>query len=141
MFKYTKKDVIDIATKNGFILNNTEKVLRLCDILNHFSNSTLSNYLALKGGTAINLFLLDLPRLSIDIDFDFAKAIVSLVDKINTPKSSYITDQCAPLLGDFSVKSIIYQPWHIIAQRQKCPVTALATGQIHIIPGFNTSFR
>ena len=25
MFKYTKKDVIDIATKNGFIVNNTEK--------------------------------------------------------------------------------------------------------------------
>lgn len=75
MFKYTKKDVIDIATKNGFIVNNTEKVLHLCDILNHFSNSTLNDYLALKGGTAINLFLLDLPRLSIDIDFDFAKAI------------------------------------------------------------------
>ena len=75
MFKYTKKDVVDIATKNGFIVNNTEKVLRLCDILNYLSNSTLSDYLALKGGTAINLFLLDLPRLSIDIDFDFAKAI------------------------------------------------------------------
>ena len=28
--------------------------------------------LALKGGTAINLFLLDLSRLSVDIDLDFA---------------------------------------------------------------------
>ncbi len=77
----------------------------------------------------------------VDLSFDFAKAIVSLVDKTNAPKSSYMTDQCAPLLRDFSVKSINSKPWHMIAQRQKCPVTALATGQIHIIPVLNTRFR
>ena len=35
----------------------------------------LSEYLALKGGTAINLTILDLPRLSVDIDLDFSKNI------------------------------------------------------------------
>ena len=34
MFKYTKSDVIKIARENEFIVNNTEKVLRLCSILN-----------------------------------------------------------------------------------------------------------
>ena len=35
----------------------------------------LKNSLALKGGTAINLTIFDLPRLSVDIDLDFAEAL------------------------------------------------------------------
>ena len=31
----------------------------------------------------------------VDLSFDFAKAIVSLVDNIKTPKSSYMADQLA----------------------------------------------
>lgn len=46
--------------------------MRLSQILNYINNSKLGDYLILKGGTAINLFLLDLIRLSVDIDFDFS---------------------------------------------------------------------
>lgn len=35
----------------------------------------LSDSLALKGGTAINLTIFDLPRLSVDIDLDFSKEV------------------------------------------------------------------
>ena len=35
----------------------------------------LSDTLALKGGTAINLIMFDLPRLSVDIDMDYAKDV------------------------------------------------------------------
>ena len=45
--------------------------MRLFSVLNFINNSDFRNTLALKGGTAINLFLLDLPRLSVDIDLDF----------------------------------------------------------------------
>ena len=35
MLKYTKREVVAIARENGFIVDNTEKVLRLSSILNH----------------------------------------------------------------------------------------------------------
>ena len=72
MFNYDKKDVVSIAKANDFLVNNTEKVLRLSKILNYICNIEYGKYLCLKGGTAINLFILDLPRLSVDIDFDFS---------------------------------------------------------------------
>ncbi len=74
MFKYTNREITAIAEENGFIKNTTEKVLRLCDILEFIGESELSQILALKGGTAINLCLLNLPRLSVDIDLDFTLA-------------------------------------------------------------------
>ena len=52
-----------------------EKVLRLTALLNAFSrHPRLSQTLALKGGTALNLFLFDLPRLSVDIDLNYIGA-------------------------------------------------------------------
>ena len=52
-----------------------EKVLRLSTLLDAFSrHSRLSQALALKGGTALNLFVFDLPRLSVDIDFNYIGA-------------------------------------------------------------------
>ncbi|MDO9630013.1 MAG: nucleotidyl transferase AbiEii/AbiGii toxin family protein [Acholeplasmataceae bacterium] len=60
------------AKELGFIRDTLEKVLRLTDILEYFNiNPILKENLALKGGTAINLFLFDLPRLSVDIDLDY----------------------------------------------------------------------
>ena len=75
MFKYSRKNVLQIAKDNNYLVNNTEKVLRLCQILDFINKSKFGEYLALKGGTAINVFLLDLIRLSVDIDFDFSKNI------------------------------------------------------------------
>lgn len=60
------------AKELGFIRDTLEKVTRLADILEYFNtNPILKNSLALKGGTAINLTIFNLPRLSIDIDLDF----------------------------------------------------------------------
>ena len=62
------------AKKLGFVRDTFEKVSRLADVLSFIEqDSTLSNSLALKGGTAINLTIFDLPRLSVDIDLDFAE--------------------------------------------------------------------
>lgn len=48
------------------------KVKRLFMLLNAFNNHpTLKDNYALFGGTAINLFLLDVPRLSVDIDISY----------------------------------------------------------------------
>lgn len=72
---YSKKDLEKIASETGFIRDNLEKIIRLCDILKFLNENPLfSESLALKGGTAINLLVFDLPRLSVDIDLDFTKA-------------------------------------------------------------------
>lgn len=71
---YTKEYVEKIAEREGFIKDNTEKVLRLIDVLEFLNTqSEIKGKLALKGGTAINLTVVDFPRLSVDIDLDFAK--------------------------------------------------------------------
>ena len=60
------------AKQLGFIRDTFEKVSRLADILEYVNtNPLLRNDLALKGGTAINLTIFDLPRLSVDLDFDY----------------------------------------------------------------------
>ncbi|MBR3799791.1 MAG: nucleotidyl transferase AbiEii/AbiGii toxin family protein [Bacteroidales bacterium] len=49
-----------------------EKVLRLSDVLQFIAHSPrLKDCLVLKGGTAINLTVFTMPRLSVDIDLDF----------------------------------------------------------------------
>lgn len=53
-----------------------EKVCRLADVLKFMeSDELLSEAIALKGGTAINLTIFDLPRLSVDIDLDYCRSI------------------------------------------------------------------
>lgn len=64
------------AKELGFVRDTYEKVCRLTDILKFFENDALlGNSLALKGGTAINLTIFNLPRLSVDIDLDFSKNV------------------------------------------------------------------
>lgn len=64
------------AKELGFVRDTYEKVCRLTDILKFFENDALlGNSLALKGGTAINLTIFNLPRLSVDIDLYFSKNV------------------------------------------------------------------
>lgn len=66
------KEITLLEGKTGFLKTRLEKVYRLLEILKEISlHPLLSKALALKGGTAINLFLFDCPRLSIDLDFNF----------------------------------------------------------------------
>lgn len=72
MFEFTKEDLNEMANKMNFTRDTLEKVIRLVKILDFInSDSGLAGKLLLKGGTAINLFVFDLPRLSVDIDLDF----------------------------------------------------------------------
>jgi predicted nucleotidyltransferase component of viral defense system len=64
------------AASTGFRPEVLEKVLRLVSLLNALSSSPLvGDRIALKGGTALNLFFLDLPRLSVDIDLNYIGSI------------------------------------------------------------------
>ena len=60
------------AAATGFRTESLEKVIRLLDVLEGIrSHPFLKSRLALKGGTALNLFVLDVPRLSVDIDLNY----------------------------------------------------------------------
>lgn len=64
------------AKELGFVRDTFEKVCRLVDVLQFMAeDELLSKTLALKGGTAINLTIFDLPRLSVDIDLDYSKMV------------------------------------------------------------------
>ena len=69
---FNKRQLQKEADKYHYIRDTYEKVIRLVDILSYIRmEPDLFNNLALKGGTAINLTIFDLPRLSVDIDLDF----------------------------------------------------------------------
>ena len=60
----------------GYRLDTLEKVLRLLELLDEIAQDpVLSQRLALKGGTALNVFYLDLDRLSVDIDLNYVGAL------------------------------------------------------------------
>ena len=64
------------ARELGFVRDTFEKVCRLTEILSFMGQDpVLADSLALKGGTAINLTIFDLPRLSVDIDLYFSKNV------------------------------------------------------------------
>jgi predicted nucleotidyltransferase component of viral defense system len=73
-----------------------EKVLylmRLLELLN--GHPYLKNRLVLKGGTALNLFEFDLPRLSVDIDVNYIGSADLETMKAERPKiEQAITDVC-----------------------------------------------
>ncbi len=65
-----------IASETGHQLGTLEKVMRLLDILQEVARDRiLSERLALKGGTALNVFHLGLDRLSVDIDLNYVGAL------------------------------------------------------------------
>lgn len=74
MFEYSKAELAQKANEMNFVRDTLEKVLRLTDILKYLNSNPLTKEnLVLKGGTAINLTVFNLPRLSVDIDLDFAR--------------------------------------------------------------------
>ena len=74
---YSKQYINEIAQKSGFLANNTEKVIRLLDVLKFIDEelNRISHQLILKGGTAINLIYTNLTRLSVDIDLDYVGSL------------------------------------------------------------------
>ncbi len=65
-----------IASETGYQPATLEKALRLLDMLHEMAaDPALRDKLALKGGTALNVFLLNLDRLSVDIDLNYIGAL------------------------------------------------------------------
>jgi len=74
--RVSRERLIRDADTTGFRPEVLEKALHLLALLEGFNRHPfLRDRIALKGGTALNLFLLDLPRLSVDIDLNYIGAL------------------------------------------------------------------
>lgn len=68
----TAEEIAQQAASTGFSAETLEKVFRLLDLLTGIrSHPFLRTRVALKGGTALNLFSPEVPRLSVDIDLNY----------------------------------------------------------------------
>ena len=69
----TEADLVRAANDTGFQVEPLSKVERLLALLDGLRSHTfLKGRVALKGGTALNLFVFDVPRLSVDIDLNYS---------------------------------------------------------------------
>jgi predicted nucleotidyltransferase component of viral defense system len=69
---FSKEYLTNLATQTGFRIDSLQKQMTLLDLLREINrHPLLKNQFALKGGTAINLFWFQLPRLSVDIDLNY----------------------------------------------------------------------
>ncbi len=74
--KISRERLLKEATVHGFRPEILEKAFQMLLLLkSFFAHPFLKDRFALKGGTALNLFIFDIPRLSIDIDLNYIGAI------------------------------------------------------------------
>lgn len=74
--KISKEKLQQEARAIGFKMEHLEKVFILMDLLEDLSSfPQLKDKFVLKGGTALNLFFFNLPRLSVDIDLNYIGSI------------------------------------------------------------------
>jgi predicted nucleotidyltransferase component of viral defense system len=72
----SREQVLREAAASGFQSEPLEKAVYLLELLELLhTHPFLKGRLVLKGGTALNLFLFDLPRLSVDIDLNYIGAV------------------------------------------------------------------
>lgn len=99
MYNYDKKFYATLSEKTAFQRDILEKVHRLTIILDYINSHPRSEeMLVLKGGTAINLTIFNLPRLSVDIDLEFSsyatrEEMLTKRETINTLLKNYFESQ------------------------------------------------
>ncbi len=89
-----------IANAHRFQADTVEKVLRLKQLLVELDrHPVLKGKLVLKGGTALNLFYLDLARLSVDIDLNYTGQVERVGMLAERPLIVSATEQTCSALG------------------------------------------
>lgn len=88
------------AAGSGFPVDSLEKVWMLVRLLNMmFAHPFVGPRVALKGGTALNLFVFDVPRLSVDIDVNYVGAADRATMTAERPRLDAALEQVASRLG------------------------------------------
>jgi predicted nucleotidyltransferase component of viral defense system len=144
MPNFTKRYLDTLAAETGFIRDNLEKVLRLCEVLHYISdNPLLSEHLVLKGGTAINLTVFNLTRLSVDIDLDFNKTctreeMLAIRGQLNQDTTNYMFRSSYSLSPNtknpHSLDSWVFYYQNSVGNRDNIKVEINYSMRQHILP-------
>jgi hypothetical protein len=85
--RVSREKLTNESQATGFRPEVLEKVVHLLNLLEGFNRHPfLKGRLALKGGTALNLFLFDVPRLSVGIDLNYIGSVSRAVMTSERPK-------------------------------------------------------
>ena len=150
---YSEDYISNFGKQTGFINSNIEKVIRLLDIL-AFINSDLDSYhekLVLKGGTAINLMITNLARLSVDIDLDYIgsldkekmsvdrDAIVSALDNFMSKEGYAVSPEKSR--GSVILASRVYSYTNAFGNRDNIKVEINFIDRIHVCPNIRKKVK
>jgi len=115
--KFTPAQIRELAESARFPAENLEKVLRLRELLIELHKHTiLKGKLVLKGGTALNLFYLNLARLSVDIDLNYIGHVDRESSLEDRPEIVKAVEQIAAGLGyqlQNGVDDYALREWHL----------------------------
>ena len=93
-------DVSAVLDTSEFLPKSLDKVVRLFTVLDELGrHPRLKGKLCMHGGTAINLFMLDVPRLSVDIDLSYIGAAEREAMLAERPNAERAVQQVATMLG------------------------------------------
>lgn len=149
---YSEDYISNFGKQTGFINSNIEKVIRLLDIL-AFINSDLDQYhekLVLKGGTAINLIITNLARLSVDIDLDYIgsldkekmsvdrDAIMSALDNFMSKEGYTVSEKSR---GSVILTSRTYSYTNAFGNRDNIKVEINFIDRIHVCPSIKKKVK
>lgn len=102
--KFSKETLSAQAQLSGFRPDMLEKVAHLLSFLESIvGHPVLKGKMGLKGGTALNLFIFDVPRLSVDIDLNYIAAADKETMLADRPRIEAALQQVATREG-FSAK-------------------------------------
>lgn len=102
----SEKDILRLSGEMGFNPLMLEKVLYLMQLLQSLNKHPfLKGKWVLKGGTALNLFIFNLPRLSVDIDLNYIGSVDREQMRSDRPK---IEQACKAVFSreGFAVKRV-----------------------------------
>lgn len=141
---FNRSDIDNLAAELNYIRDNMEKVVRLCTILEYInSDPMLANHLVLKGGTAINLLVMPLPRLSVDIDLDFTENCdrptmlryrKAITDKLQAYAYASGYRLSPNSKHPFSVDSWVFQYTNVIGNLDNIKVEINYSMRCHLLP-------
>lgn len=139
----TRQHLSQLADESNFIRDTLEKVLRLSEILKFLNSDTiLKDKLALKGGTAINLTAVELPRLSVDIDLDYTinsgrEELLEIKEIFKKRLTDYMWQEgysIAEVRDSFALMSIVFNYTNTAGNRDNIKVEINFLDRCHILP-------
>lgn len=141
--EFSRQYLSKLATESNFIKDTLEKVIRLSEILKFInSDSVFKDKLALKGGTAINLTAVELPRLSVDIDLDFTvnvdkEELPEVKEKFKKRLTDYMWQEgynLADSRDHFALTSFLFNYINNAGNRDNIKVEINFLDRCHVLP-------